>query len=130
LQPVQFAITMTDMAGMPVDLRAASAQTPKLDGPIDRPADRTADDVVVVVRRRSALDALLDAERRGAPEHEVRLLEEAAIAAAIARFRATVRKGGAATTAQRRQFERDCELLRRFPEDRRGLHGEDWFDLH
>lgn len=95
--------------------------------PVDlvvRPAER-----ILVIGRRSALDALFDAELRGAPEHELRLLEEAAIAANIARVRAALREGGAVSAADRAHFERDRELLRRFPEDRRGATGSDWFHL-
>ncbi|MGH8890871.1 MAG: hypothetical protein ACRDV3_14075 [Acidothermaceae bacterium] len=84
---------------------------------------------VVILRRRSARAALLEAELRGAPEHEVRLLEEAAIAANVSRVRAALREGGAVTPGQRAQFERDRELMRRFPDDRRGAAGEGWFHL-
>src|SRR5690348_1864879 len=83
-----------------------------------------------VTARRSARDTLLEAELRGAPDHELRLLEEAAIAANIAGVRAMLRTGGTLTSAQRAQFERDCELLRRFPENRRGVAGGGWFHLH
>lgn len=95
--------------------------------PVDlvvRPAER-----ITIVGRRCALDTLLDAELRAAPEHELRLLEEAAIAANIARVRAALREGGAVSAGERAQFERDCELLRRFPEDRRGADGSGWFHL-
>jgi hypothetical protein len=81
------------------------------------------------VRRRSAHDAVLEAERRGAPSSEIRLLEEAAIATAIARVRANIRAGGAVSQAERRRYERDQELLRRFPDDRRGPDGEGWFHV-
>ncbi len=93
---------MTDMASMPVDLP---------------------------VRHRSAAQALREAERRSAPAHEIRLLEEAAIAASIAQVRAMMRQGRTLTLAEREQFDRDRELLRRFPEDRRGVNGEGWFHL-
>src|SRR5690242_9569332 len=108
---------------MPVDL-AAMPHAPVTRPPTAAPRSRL--EPVVIVRR-SARDALLEAELRGAPDHELRLLEEAAIAANIARVRAVLRAGGTLTSAQRAQFERDCELLRRFPEDRRGADGGDWF---
>lgn len=101
----------TDTVVMPVDL-------------VVRPAER-----IVIVGRRSALDALLDAELRGAPDHELRLLEEGAIAASITRVRAALREGDAVSADERARFERDRELLRRFPEDRRGPTGSDWFHL-
>lgn len=85
--------------------------------------------VVVPPVRRSARDALLDAELRGAPDHELRLLEEAAIAANISRIRSRIRAGESVTAAERAHFERDCELLRRFPNDRRGIDGAGWFHL-
>jgi hypothetical protein len=102
-----------DTRTMPVDLVARAAHPA---------AER-----VVIVRRRCGV-ALLDAELRAAPDHELRILEEAAIAASVARFRALLREGAIVSRAQRSQYDRDCELLRRFPEDRRGIAGEGWFD--
>jgi hypothetical protein len=83
----------------------------------------------VRVARPCARDVLLEAEQRGAPSTEVRLLEEAAIAAGIARVRARLRAGAAVSPAEARQYERDQELLRRFPDDRRGPAGEGWFHV-
>ena len=124
-----------DLAVWPADPAASVAIEPIDVVELVQPVQSTATPVrpsrerVVIVRRRSAHDALLEAELRNAPEHEVRLLEEAAIAASVARVRAVLREGGTVTTGQRRQFERDCELMRRFPDDRRGVGGEGWFHL-
>lgn len=71
----------------------------------------------------------MDAEKRGASDQEIRLLEEAAIAASIARVRARLRAGEYVSAVERARYERDCELLRRFPDNRRGVAGEGWFDL-
>lgn len=106
---------------MPVDLavlHAAATATPS------RPLPQG-----VVIVRRSPRECLRDAELRGAPDHELRLLEEAAIAAGVTRIRALLRSGAPVTAAERAAYERDCELLRRFPEDRRGVAGEGWFHL-
>jgi len=134
---------VTDIKIMSIDLAVWSADPATSDAtePNDRveivqPLEFAAPSIpplgqrVVIVRRQSARDALLAAEWRNAPEHEVHLLEEASIAASMARVRAVLREGGTVTTGQRRQFERDCELMRRFPDDRRGIGGEGWFHLH
>jgi hypothetical protein len=123
---------VTDIMIMPVDLAMGLADaaarghsdTSELVAPLIPQGER-----VVIIRRRSAREALLEAELRGAPEHEVRLLEEAAIAANISSIRAALRNSGAVTPQQRAQSERDRELMRRFPDDRRGLAGEGWFHL-
>lgn len=118
---------------MPVDLAVGPADTAAREviETVDLVASpvRPSGEQVVIVRRRSAREALLEAELRGAPEHEVRLLEEAAIAANISRVRAALREGVMVSPEQRAQFERDRELLRRFPGDRRGAAGEGWFHL-
>lgn len=111
---------MTDMVIMPVDLAASP--------PLAAPA-RPLGGRIVILRRRSVRDALREAELRGAPEHELQLLEDAALAASIAGVRALLREGGKVSTTKREQFERDCELMRRFPNDRRGINGEGWFHL-
>jgi hypothetical protein len=117
---VQIAIMMTDIVIMPVDLAAS----PPVTAPIHPTSGR-----IVILRRRSVSEALREAELRGAPEHELQLLEEAALAASIAGVRARLREGGTVSTAKRELFERDCELMRRFPNDRRGINGEGWFHL-
>jgi hypothetical protein len=76
----------------------------------------------------AALAALVSAESRGAPEAELRLLEEGVIAARIGELRAAAHEGHAVPAAHVNQLERDLELLRRFPEDRRGDDGLGWFD--
>ena len=131
--PVDLAVWPADTAAEPVDLtttpRAANvSSSPGLD---ERAAETPPllGEPVVIVRRRSAHEALLEAERRGAPDHEIRLREEAAIAASIARVRRLMRDGVVLTSGQRAQFERDRELLRRFPDDRRGVAGEGWVHL-
>lgn len=125
---------MTDIVIMPVDLAEVKLATWPPDAVADRvetvPAPiRPLGEPVVIVRRRSVHDALREAELRAAPEHELQLLEEAALAASIAAVRALLRNGGTVTTAKREQYERDCELMRRFPNDRRGANGEGWFHL-
>lgn len=125
---------VTDIVIMPVDLVVRPTDATE---PIEAVAPPTATiagrvsrrDEVVIVRRRSPRAALLQAELRGAPDAEIRILEEAAIAAAVARVRALLREGGAVSTTQREQFERDRELLRRFPDDRRGVDGKGWFHI-
>ncbi|WP_148204501.1 hypothetical protein [Acidothermus cellulolyticus] len=107
------------------------------DMPVDfiaRPAKDIGDPLEVYrenlgVRRRCPRQALLDAECRGAPDQEIRLLEEAAIAASIAEIRHRIRRGERLDPVERARYERDCELLRRFPESRRGPDGRGWFDL-
>jgi hypothetical protein len=119
-------IMPVDLAIGPADAAARGhSETSEFVAPLIPQGER-----VVIIRRRSAREALLEAELRGAPEHEVRLLEEAAIAANISSIRTALRNSGAVTPQQRAQFERDRELMRRFPDDRRGLAGEGWFHLH
>ena len=119
-------IMPVDLAIGPADAAAREAsESVELVAARSRPQG----DRVVILRRRSAREALLEAESRGAPEHEVRLLVEAAIAANISRVRTALREGAPVTPSQRAQFERDRELMRRFPDDRRGVACEGWFHL-
>jgi len=112
---------------MPLDLAVKPQDAP---APLSAPPVRfVAPAEPVIIRRRSARQALLDAELRGAPDQELRILEEAAIAASIARVRQSLRAGLPVTPARRTQLERDQELLRRFPDDRRGTDGEGWFHV-
>ena len=79
-------------------------------------------------RLAAALGALTQAEARGAPEAELRLLQEAVIAARLSEARTAAHAGAVLPPTRLRQLERDLELLRRFPENRRGADGLDWFD--
>lgn len=79
-------------------------------------------------RLAAALAALAEAESRDAPDAELRLLHEAVIAARLSEARAAVQSGATLSAAQLRRLERDLQLLRRFPEDRRGGDGLGWFD--
>ena len=76
----------------------------------------------------AALRALTHAEARGAPEAELRLLQEAVIAARLSEARTAAHAGAVLSPTRLRQLARDQELLRRFPENRRGADGLDWFD--
>ena len=76
----------------------------------------------------AAMWALAEAESRDAPEAELRLLQEAVIAARVGEARAAIHSGTGVSAGQVHQLERDLELLRRFPEDRRGDNGLGWFD--
>ena len=84
------------------------------------------------VRRWSlALARLEEAERRGVAADVLQIFDEAVIAARVAMLRAADRAGtldGLYGPAERRQLERDKELLRRFPADRAGDDGVGWFD--
>lgn len=79
-------------------------------------------------RLAAALSALTQAETRGAPEAELRLLQEAVIAARLSEARTAAHSGVVLPPTRLQQLERDLELLRRFPEDRRGEEGLGWFD--
>lgn len=79
-------------------------------------------------RLATALGALTQAEARGAPEAELRLLQEAVIAARLSEARTAAHSGAVLPPTRLQQLERDLELLRRFPEDRRGDDGLGWFD--
>jgi hypothetical protein len=125
--PVDLAVWPAEAAS--VGTESVALVVPAVAPPIGAAAATAPPERLVVVRRRSARDALIEAESCGAPEHEVRLLEEAAIVAAISGVRAWLRDGHPVTTAQREQFDRDRELMRRFPDDRRGEAGEGWFHL-
>lgn len=121
IMPMDLAVPAVDAPDSSLDLRSAAGAL--VGSTHDAIAGSSS---VVIVRRRCAREALLDAEKRGAPDDEIRILEEAAIAASITRVRAILRQRGSISPAQRAQFERDRELLRRFPDDRRGTAGEGW----
>jgi hypothetical protein len=79
-------------------------------------------------RWQSAMENFEDAERGGAPNDVLLLLEEAVIAARISMLRRALRGGRVISAADRSQLKRDRELLRRFPRDRGGAGGVGWFD--
>jgi hypothetical protein len=90
-------------------------------------ADAARPDDAATARWRSALANLEAAERRRAPDEVLRLLEESVIAARLVVMRGAQR-AGALSNDDQRQFERDRELLRRFPSERGGTNGVGWFD--
>jgi hypothetical protein len=79
-------------------------------------------------RLAAALAALMDAESRNAPEAELLLLQEAVIVARVSDVRVATHAGETLSPARARQLERDVELVRRFPENRRGVDGANWFE--
>jgi hypothetical protein len=97
---------------------------------IDHPMtadDTSRPDDAATVRWRAAVANLADAEQQHAPDEVLRLLEESVIAARVAVMRGAQR-AGALSNDDQQQFERDRELLRRFPSDRGGVDGVGWFD--
>jgi hypothetical protein len=79
-------------------------------------------------RWRVAMANFEDAERSGASDDVLLLLEEAVIAARISMLRRADHLGRVISAADHDQLKRDRELLRRFPRDRGGAGGIGWFD--